>query len=258
MDLSDDQITAVAAQLTQARRSGVVIPALSPEPWKLAAADAIAERHADQLGWRVVGWKLGCTSELAKQILNSPGPFASRIFEGTVHASGDVVERPTPIMVESEFAFTIGTTMEPRPTPWTVEEVRSHTAKVAPAAEVLRPRVEGFGVTSYLNVVADSGANDGAVLGTAIAVEDAPELASIPVRCMVDAEVTGQGVGADALGDPWNALVWLVDHLGPRSIPLEAGQIVLSGTCAGVAWVPPGSTAVIDYGSMGEVTINTS
>jgi len=247
-----------ATQLTDARRRGVVIPALDPEPSSLSVADTIAERHAGQLGWRVVGWKLGCTSELAKQILNSPGPFASRIFEGTVHASGDVVERPTPIMVESEFAFTVGTTMEPRSVPWTIEEVKAHTATVAPAAEVLRPRVEGFGVTSYLNVVADSGANDGAVLGTAVAVDDAPDLASIPVRCELDGEVAGEGVGADALGDPWNALVWLVDHLGPRGIALKAGQIVLSGTCAGVAAVPSGSTAVVAYGPMGKVTINTS
>ncbi|NNC81087.1 MAG: hypothetical protein HKN94_13150 [Acidimicrobiales bacterium] len=255
MALSSETIDATARLLTDARRAGTMIHSLgNGTPTSNDEADAIADAHASQLGWNVVGWKIGCTSELAMEILNSPGPFAGRIFEGNVHPSGDVVHRPRPLMVESEFAFTIGETIEPRDGEWEVDEIKAHTASVAPALEVLSPRIEGFGKSGYLDVLADSGGNEGVVLGTPAAVSDALDLASIPVRCEVDGETTGEGTGADVLGDPWNALVWLANHLGGRGITLDAGQIVLSGTCTGVASVPVGSTVVVDYGPMGTVT----
>ena len=73
--------TAAAELLTSARSGHRQIDSLGPHaPQSVSEAHHIADLHADLLGYGTVGWKIGATSTLAMQLLNSPGPFPGRIF----------------------------------------------------------------------------------------------------------------------------------------------------------------------------------
>lgn len=258
--LTPEQIDDAAAQLAEARRSVTPLDSLGPlTPTDAATAEAISDAHAAALGWDVIGWKVGCTSELAMRILGSPGPFAGRIFDGTSHGSrqlaADAMIRP---QVECEFAFILGADLPPSDTPRTVDEVRTATAGVAPAIELVDTRFSDFTGIGYLSLVADHGANGGVVIGDPIPTADLPELRDVEVTCTVDGVDTATGPGSAILDDPWNALVWLADHLGGRGIALRAGELVMSGTCTGIADLPVGSTATARHGGMGEVSVTRS
>ena len=264
-DPIDPDLVANAAQLlTAARKAVQYLPDLGDHsPTTETAAYEIADIHATQLELPVSGWKVGCTSEEAMRILKAPGPFAGRVFEDTVFdgtSTTDGVEISNALfpnsMLECEFAFMLGDDLPPRDRPYSVDEVRDATVSVAPTFELVGPRFQEMTSVHYKSLIADSGANAGAVLGIAVPVDQVPDLASLSVRIEVDGEEQASGTGADILGDPWNALAWLANHLSSRGSGLRSGQFVLSGTCTGITPLAPGSSARSDYGALGQVQVS--
>jgi 2-keto-4-pentenoate hydratase len=255
--LRPDQVVAAATQLTEARRSICLIEDLGDAtPLNLPSANAIADAHAAQLGWDTVGWKVGCTSVEAMQILNSPEPFAGRVYDGCVHGSGivhhDAMINPG---VESEFAFMLGLDLPPIDGVYSVEDVRAATVAVAPALELVAPRFSDFTGIGYLSLIADSGANGGVVLGEPVATEDCPDLGDVVVELELDGVQIKTGHGSAILGDPWRALAWIANDLSVRQIGLLAGHFVMSGTCTGIDPLSPGSVATGRYSDLGSVEI---
>lgn len=252
-----EQVASAARKLTNARQAINLLESLGDDaPTNLSEAHAIAETHAEQLGWITVGWKVGCTSELAQQILNSPGPFAGRVFQGTVLDTHLLHEFATHNPgIECEFAFLLDQDLPPRDSVYSVDEVRSATLAVAPALEIVAPRFTDFEGVGYLNLVADSGANAGVVLGEPVETADCPNLADITVELDVDGTFTSSGVGNAILGDPWRSLEWLANHLSVRGIGLHAGEFVMSGTCTGIDPLQPGSVATGRYSGFGSVEV---
>lgn len=140
-------------------------------------------------------------------------------------------------------------------TGYTREEVQGATECVTPAFEVVAPRFTDFTGVGYLSLIADSGANSGVALGQPTLTADLPDLSEVTVELDIDGTVVKTGVGSAILGDPWEALVWLANHLSDRSIGLRAGELVMSGTCTGIDPLPPGSLATGRYSGLGEVTL---
>ena len=66
------------------------------------------------------------------------------------------------------------------------------------------------------------------------------------------------GIGANALGDPVEALVWLVNELSQHGRTLEAGQFVTTGVCTVPIPVVPGDVVTVDYGWVGSLGVRLS
>lgn len=247
---------AAADLLTSARSSNQRIASLGEHaPQSTSEAHHIADLHAAQLGSVTAGWKVGATSTHAMQLLQSPGPFAGRIFAGTVSSSGETINHETiSPSVECEFGFWIGADLPARGDRYSLADVKAATEAVSPAVELVDSRFEDMLSVGYLSLIADSGANGGAIVGERFAVSDLPDLKTVGVSCQVDGETVGEGSGADILGDPWLALEWLANHLAARSVELRAGQLVLSGTCTGIAPLTRGSAVVASYADLGDVS----
>ncbi|HDS1117868.1 TPA: 2-oxopent-4-enoate hydratase, partial [Pluralibacter gergoviae] len=60
--------------------------------------------------------------------------------------------------------------------------------------------------------------------------------------------------GAAALGHPANAVAWLANTLGALDIPLNAGEIILSGSLAAMVPVSAGDSLAISLGGLGTVS----
>jgi len=258
MEPRDIELAALAAdRLSVARRMITRLHTLGDAaPRDLASAHRIADLHATQLGWGIAGWKVGCTSDEAMQILNSPGPFAGRVFERSVLRSGKLDHRAMVAPgVECEFAFLLGDDLPPTNHQYTFDELRSATIAVAPAIELVDSRFEEWTEVGYLSLIADSGANGGAIIGEPVPIDACPPLASVRVQCEIDDALVAEGDGTKILGDPWQALEWLANHLSARGIGLHAGQFVLSGTCTGIAPLAPGASAVATFSDLGQVAV---
>lgn len=256
--LNDQEIAQAASMLATARRTGTLIDGLAEvTPRDEASAEAISDVFATLSEADHVGWKIGATSQTAMDILGCPGPFAGRVFSDRTYSSGDEASRfAGDVRMECEFAFVLGSDLPVRDEPYTdVAEIRAATATVAPAIELIAPRLGDFAGAGYLSLIADHGSNGGVVLGERVAVDELPDLSELQVSCTINDVPGGSGTGAAIMGDPWNALLWLAEHLRARGIGMRSGEFVMSGTCTGIDALAPGESAVTDHGALGSVTV---
>jgi 2-keto-4-pentenoate hydratase len=60
------------------------------------------------------------------------------------------------------------------------------------------------------------------------------------------------------MGDPRAALAWLANELPAIGAPLEAGQVVATGTCVKPVPVAPGDDVSCDFGVLGRVSMRAA
>ena len=158
--------------------------------------------------------------------------------------------------IESEFDFVMGRALAPRDAPYTQDEVRAAVASVHPAIEVPDSRY-----TDWLSMKAPDLIGDNAIgcllcLGPAAAGGLDHDLSGQPVIVRVNGEVVSEGAGSNVLGDPWNVMVWLANHLDARGLTLEAGHVVTTGSAADVVQCQPGDTVTAEFGPIGRAEVH--
>jgi len=244
----------VAAALWRARIDGSVVP--KPQPGMLGDGYGVQARIVENSGEAQLGWKVGSTSPQAQARLGTDQPGAGALLARFCYASGDVVPiwpRHEPY-VEVEFAFTLRSTLSPRDTPFTREEVEAATGTCHPALELVGSRVEGgLEAIGRAMITADGGGNLAFVSGAGTDAWREHDLAALMTSLHRNGQRAAEGRGERALGDPLNVMVWLANHCRERGIPLAAGEIVSTGTCTGLIGVAPGDRLVGDFGPLGQV-----
>jgi 2-keto-4-pentenoate hydratase len=166
-------------------------------------------------------------------------------------------------VAEAEFAFRMAVDLPPRATRYAVDEVLRAVTALHPAIEVPDSRYEDFTVVGAPQLIADNSCAHQFVLGP-----QAPDawrsldLAAHRVTGSVrSAALSGppspslerEGIGANVLGDPREALTWLVNELSKLGITLGAGQVVTTGTCLTPLPIAPGDHVTCDFGVLGAV-----
>ena len=95
----------------------------------------------------IVGTKIGCTTKVMQEYLGMPHPCSGAIFDGTVqsqHGRFDF-EKFHHVGVECEIAVTLGKSISPRRTPYTLKAVGEAVESVHAAIEVVDDRYVDFG-----------------------------------------------------------------------------------------------------------------
>ena len=249
----------VAEILWAARRDGTVVPASDvPEPRDNNEAYAIQNEIARLSGFETRGFKVGSTSQAAQQILGSTGPgsgvlLAPYVFDSP--ATIAIVPDQSPL-VEGELVFCMGRDLPSCANPYERAEVIDAIEAVAGAVEIVGTRIDsGVASKGQLLVTADGGANIALVTGAWCASWRDMDLKSHRISVTINGKPAGSGVGANALGDPINVMIWLANQQSEMGRGLKAGDIVSTGNCTGVDPVKPGDSLVAHYGNLGTVEI---
>jgi 2-keto-4-pentenoate hydratase len=265
--MSADAVAAARAEtaarlLIEARRTQVPLAVLPEDcrPRTLDEGYAIQDALARLDGRAVKGWKIGCTSDYAQKLLGVDQPFPGRVFDGSLHASPATLGGREFIAVglEPEFAFRLARDLPPRRKPYARAEVAGAVDCILPACEIVETRFADWLKAGGPSLVADNGCSGGLVQGETTCDWRGFDLARHVVTLSVNGRCVAEGTGAAVLGHPLEALAWLADDRSRRGDGLRRGEIVTTGTCAGIHFLAPGDEAVADFGPLGAVSVRVA
>ncbi len=253
-----NRVTQAVEMLGHAFAIGMTLTELpaSCRPRTLNQAYAVQTAFVASLGIETGGWKIGCTSEAARSILKAKSPFAGRVLLTRCFASGTEIPNFSYPMrgIEGEFAFVLGKSLKPRARPYTRAEIEAAVADLHLAIEIVDSRYTDWRKVTLPEIVADLGANGALVLGNPVRNWRRYDLAEIAVTMRSGGRIVGKGHGADALGNPLDALRWLANNPATKD-GLQAGEIVSTGTCTGFYQSAPGDKVSCTFGPLGKVAL---
>jgi 2-keto-4-pentenoate hydratase len=249
----------LAERLWQARQQGSVVALADVvEPTSLEQAYSVQNQIVRLAGHEVVGFKVGSTSKEAQRLLGTSEPGSGPILAPYLYvapARVAIVPAQMPA-VEGEFAFRLARMLPPRLTAYGIDEVAEAIDGVAGAIEIVGSRLAGGLAQKGRHLVtADGGANIALITGTWSTDWRALDLRAHPVAMRINGKERGRGVGARALGDPMQVMVWLANQQSRFGRGLKAGDVVSTGTCTGLDDVEPGDQVVANFASLGSVEL---
>ena len=231
---------------------------LACRPATRAEGYAVQAQWQAALGTPVAGWKIAATSVAGQQHIGVSGPLAGPVFSNRVQPDGARVSLAANRMrvAECEVVFGLGSDLPPRVQPYTRTEVLAAVRSVHPGIEVPDSRFVAFERAGEAQLIADCACCNDMVLGAPVPPDArVDELPALQVQARVSDGRELQGQGSNVLGDPVEALAWLVNELRAAGQPLRAGQFVTTGACVVPIPVEPGQRVEADFGWIGRISV---
>jgi 2-keto-4-pentenoate hydratase len=206
----------------------------------------------------VTGYKVAYASKAAQKQFSmkepARGPFymSQRLPNGS-KLSCEVFRE---IMLETEVAFTIGKK---------IDKPLQNVAALKPYVKWVHPAFDA-GNFPYVVDRTKPTPSDLVAIGTGAHVfvigpamnPSTVDLSRIDLSLARNNETIRKSSARDVLGNPWNSLLWCVNHLHKYGLNLEPGMVVLTGTAA-PAYKVKGEEIkghyVGDCGLLGKVTM---
>lgn len=251
-------VKAAAAELLDMRRTQRVEPDLPIDlrPTDLAAAYAVQAMLVDGLGGDPIGYKCACTSPIAQDALQIDRPLFGRLLSETTSGSGATLDASQFVhrVVEAEFAFRLGSDVEPIVGGHTRDSVAEHIDAVIPAIEIVDYRYESW-MLGALQVAADNAIHGWWVHGDPVTDWRQLDLEANGVEVRRNGDVVTSGSGAAVLGHPLTVMAWLADELPRFGLSMRAGDLVTTGVTTDVFEAQAGDALRADFESVGSVEL---
>ncbi|SEE98899.1 2-keto-4-pentenoate hydratase [Streptomyces sp. 3213] len=258
-DAGSPAVVKAADLLAEATRTGVACPPVRDllDGGGLETAYAVQQlsvRRGLDAGRRIVGRKIGLTSPAVQRQLGVDRPdFGALFADMAVPDGGEVpVGRLLQPKVEAEVALVLGRDL-PHPE-CTIVDVLRAVDFALPALEIVDSRVRNWDI-SLVDTVADNASCGLYVLGGTPVPLTAVDLRSVTMTMSRNGETVSEGTGADCLGSPLTAAVWLASALAERGDPLRAGDLVLTGALGPMTPAAPGDTFEAHISDLGSVRV---
>ncbi len=204
-------------------------------------------------GQRVIGKKIGFTSQAMRKQFNYHSCDYGNIFDKQIFEQGSAIKLDnflTP-RVEGEIAFILKEDLSGPGV--TVSDVVRATDGVMACLEFVDTRWD-FGI-QVLDSIADNAACGGFVLGSKFVRLDNLDLRYIAMFVQKNGVLLSSGAGVEVMGDPLNAVAWLANKLHEHGAKLKAGDIILSGAITGAVEVNKGDVLDVSFSTLGNIQI---
>ena len=254
-------VQAAAAQLLPAWQAPHQITAIaaSVRPQTRGEGYAVQQALLAATGDKAMGWKIAATSTAGQQHIGVSGPLAGRLLASRCLPDGATVSMRGNVMhvIEAEFAFRMGAdVLAVGDAPLTVQQVMAQVAELHLAIEIPNSRYQDFVTAGEAQLIADFACASHMVLGAALTTDwRSVDLVAQTVQVSRGGEVVALGKGSNALGDPRVALTWLANELISHGLHLQAGDVVITGTCVVPVPVVVGQYLTAQYPGLGEVSV---
>ncbi|MDO8778410.1 MAG: fumarylacetoacetate hydrolase family protein [Burkholderiaceae bacterium] len=198
-------------------------------------------RLREASGSRIVGKKIGVTSNAVMEMLKVDQPDFGHMLSDMAYRTGEVVSLNKALIPrgEGEIAFVLKHDLTGPGL--TNADVLNATDRVVPCFEIVDSRIRDWKI-KIQDTVADNGSSFAYVLGDTSADPRQIDLVNVRMVLEKNGEVIGTGTGAATMGNPVTAVTWLANTLGRLGIPLRAGEVILSGSLSIMFAVAPGDS----------------
>ena len=202
------------------------------------------------------GLKIGATTKQMQTILGLTGPAGGFVPKEGLRftpASFRFADFLNP-GVECEVGLRLGQDLPHGA--HTRESVAAAVAEVFPAIEIVENRYGDFAAFGTPSLIADQVFHAAGVLGAPTPNWRALDLGATRGRMTVAGTVRGEGVGADLLGHPMEALAWLAGSDCAREFGgLKAGQVVFLGSVTPPIWLDGPCDVLVEFDTLGKVAL---
>jgi 2-oxo-3-hexenedioate decarboxylase len=255
-------VEGLARGLDAARLERRELAPLTREVPQLSLPDAYAIQEAGirlrlSRGERVVGLKMGLTSEAKRRQMNLDSPVYGVLTDRMQVAADGVISLAQGIhpKIEPEIAFRTSRELRGKVTR---DEVLDACASVFVAMEILDSRYRDFKYFSLPDVVADNSSSSLFVVGTQEHPPRAMDLTRLEMKMAVNGEVV-QAARSDAIsGDPVVSIIQLCELLAQRGHVLPAGSLVLAGAATAAHMLKPGDRVQLTVEGLGTVAVSAA
>jgi 2-keto-4-pentenoate hydratase len=223
-----------------------------------AIQDDFVALRADDLG-AIAGYKIALASVEMQRFVGVNEPQAGVMLESTLHRTparlraADYVH----LIVEFEFAVRMAGDLPAADAPYTRAQIAEYVGAVMPAIEIADDRHADYSQLARhpLELIADNGWNEGAVLGVPLEDWRGVDLGTVRGVATINGRKVGEGVGAAALGHPLDAVAWIANHLAAHGRGLVFRDVVITGSIITTKTVAPGDVVRFDVDHLGAVEL---
>lgn len=187
-------------------------------------------RRREEDGERVVGKKIGVTSEPVQKMLGVFQPdfgFLTDVMHVPNGAAIPIAGNLIQPRAEAEIAFKLKSDLKGPGV--TEQDVLDATELIFPCFEIVDSRIDDWKI-KITDTVSDNASCGVFVLGEQ-GVDprdfDLPKLKAVVKK---NGEFLSEGEGSAVQGNPLTAVAWLANTLGEFDIPFKAGEFILSGS----------------------------
>lgn len=258
-----DIIDQIAQRIADARRSGTQTENLPEELYPIwDEIYLVHDRVHALLGRSSIGWKMGAASREVQLAEGMPEPIIGRIYPDGVHPSGSVLGPELFIayrLCESEFVLTLGHDVPAGTEPLSREAIEGAVATVRPGLEVgdmVFP--DWYATNPFWGACLDNAGGSQLVLGPETPYRSGMDLANAKMTLSRNGEIVRIGSGREALGDPIDSALWMVNRRRARGDAIPAGTLLSTGTCTGHTFAERGDRMSVDFGELGVAELRFS
>ncbi len=260
--VSSDVLDGIVNRLATAAQTGTPTTPVRDElaAGGIDAAYAVQAKMVDRWvaeGKRIVGRKIGLTSEIVQQQLGVDQPDLGILTADMCLVSGEPIPAGAVLQprVEAEVALVLGDDITNDDV--TISELIQAIDYVLPAIEVVGSRIANWDIT-ILDTVADNASSGMFVLGTRPTKPGDIELADVTMSMTINGEEVSSGVGRACLGHPYRAALWLARHEVRQGRPLTAGDVIMTGALGPMAPLAGDGEVSATISGLGTVTTKGS
>ena len=259
MTLTGAEVSKLASDLHHARRTGIPIPPLTDQHPAMTMTDGYRVQQAllallTTEGERVIGYKLGLTSEPMQQMFGVDSPDFAPVLSSHLHSDGATVPADSFIAprVEAEIALLLHQDL--RGPDCTAADVAAAAGGAMPALEIVDSRIAGWRIR-LPDTIADLASSGAVMLGSRVTPTAGLDLRLIGMVLSRDGALIATGAGAAALGSPLQAVAWLVQTLHPLGGYLRAGQFIMTGALHSAVDIAPGQDYHAEFDRLGSARL---